>query len=237
MSCKDTRKGFFPLLDGDLSLTERAPLEVHLDQCIKCWAELEKLRRTSAPLRAIWRARLALDSLRGVLDTVSPVAVVKRLRWRSVSGAPSKVLPVAVVVTVVVVLAAFGIQRRTELVTQAPEAAPVRETSPRPASLPLPAPEPARQTETPSLAPSTTPEPAEASVTRSKAELPRVPRDRSRTRPIAKLRGAAPDPGQSAVTTIAPKSPARPGTPWVLGSTKDEEGVLPDTENVRRDRD
>ena len=37
MNCKDARKEFLTLLDGDLGLTERAPLEVHLDECRECF--------------------------------------------------------------------------------------------------------------------------------------------------------------------------------------------------------
>ena len=226
MNCKDTRKAFVALLDGDLALTERAPIEVHLDRCIVCWARLESLRSRPAPLRTMWRVRVALGSLDNLLDVVS------RLRHRAFSRVPSRVVPMAAAVTVMVVAATYGIQRWTEPAT-APEASPVRQTTAPRIPPALTSPEPASQSTLAPVAPLI--EPSEMPVAKSKAEPSRIPRDRPR--PVAKAQVSSPDPVRPPVAASAPTAEARPAPVWVLGNSKDEQNVLPESETVRRERD
>lgn len=226
MNCKDTRKAFVALLDGDLALTERAPIEVHLDRCIACWARLESLRSQPAPLRTVWRIRVALGSLDSLLDAIA------RLRRQMFSRLPSRVVPMAAAVTVMVVAATYGIQRWTEP-AMAPEASPVRHTPASRIPPPLTSPEPASQSTLAPVAPLT--EPAVASVTKPKAEPSRIPRDRPR--PVAKAQVSSPDPVRPPVAAPAPTAEARPAPAWVLGNSKDEQNVLPESETVRRERD
>jgi len=109
-------------------LTERAPLEVHLDECSECWWELERLQRKSALPRAIWRARFALGNL-GLLEAVSLAKTISQVPRRAFSRVPSRVFLVAVTVALMVVLVTYGFQRRSELGAAldhgVPEASPV----------------------------------------------------------------------------------------------------------------
>ena len=222
MNCKETRKAFVALLDGDLALTERAPVEVHLDRCIACWAKFESLRSQPALLRTVWRARIALSSVDGLLDAGS------RFRRQIFHRVPLKIIPLAAVVTIMVVVATYGIQRWTEPAA-APEASPVRH-APAPSRPPLAsteastpgAPAPA------ALMTEATEEPAPKPKAESSTRL-----SRDRARPVAKAQAALP--ARSSVA--APAAGARPGPVWALGNSRDEQNVLPESETVRRDRD
>jgi hypothetical protein len=225
MNCKDARNEFLTLLDGDFGLTERAPLEVHLDECRECWWELERLQRKSALPRAIWRARFALGNL-GLLEGVSLAKTISRLPRRAFSGVPSRVFLVAVTVALMVVLVTYGFQRRSELGTAldhgAPEASPVRQDSPRPASPPAAA--LASQSEAPTISPT----PGATVPVSAPTEIPRA-----RPRLGAGPRAATVDPIRP---TAGAKPPAGPSARWVMGHTRDEQ-IVPETAVVRQDRD
>ena len=226
MNCKDARKEFLALLDGDLGLTERAPLEVHLDECRECWWELERLQRKSALPRAIWRARLALGNL-GLLEAVSLAKTISQAR-RAFSRVPSRVFLVAVTAALMVVLVTYGFQRRSELGTAldhgAPEASPVRQGSARPASQPEAA--LASQGEAPTISPT----PGATVPVSPRTEIARA---RPRQGAIPGLRAAAVDPVRP---TAGAKPPAGPSALWVMGHTRDEQ-IVPETAAVRQDRD
>ena len=225
MNCKDARKEFLPLLGGDLGLTERAPLEVHLDECRDCWWELERLQRKSALPRAIWRARLALGNL-SLLEAVPLAKTMKELPRRAFSRVPSRVFLVAVTVALMVVLVTYGFQRRSELGTAldhgVPEASPVRQDSLRRASQPAAA--LASQSEAPTISPT----PGATVPASSRTEIPRA-----RPRLGAGLRAAAADPARAAAGA---KPPPGPSALWVMGHTRDEQ-IVPETAAVRQDRD
>jgi hypothetical protein len=225
MNCKDARKEFLTLLDGDLGLTERAPLEVHLDECRECWWELERLQRKSALPRAIWRARLALGNL-GLLEAVSLAKTIKELPRQAFSRVPSRVFLVVVTVALMVILATHGLQRRSELGTAldhgAPEASPARRDSLRPAS------QPAAALASHSEAPTISPTPGATVPVSARTGIPRA-----RPRLGAGLRAAASDP---APVTAGAKPPAGPSALWVMGHTRDEQ-IVPETAAVRQDRD
>ena len=226
MNCKDARKEFLTLLDGDLGLTERAPLEVHLDECRECWWELERLQRKSALPRAIWRARLALGNL-GLLEAVSLAKTIKELPRRAFSRVPSRVFLVAVTVALMVVLVTYGFQRRSELRTAldhgAPEASLARQDSPRPAS------QPAAALASHSEAPTISPTPGATVPVSARTEIARA-----RPRLGAGLRAAATDPVRP---TAGAKPPAGPSALWVMGHTRDEQIVPETAAAVRQDRD
>ena len=226
MNCKDTRQAFVALLDGDLALTERAPVEVHLDQCIACWANFERLRTQPAPLRAFWRVRVAMSSVDSLLDAAA------RLRRQAFSRVPARVIPMTAAVTIMVVMATYGIQRWTEPAT-APEASPVRRAPGPPIQPPIASTEPITPSAMAPAAPAA--EPAVAPVTRTKPEPGRTSRDRAH--PVAKAQIASPAPARAAVATPAPTVEAKTGITWVLGNSKDEQTVLPESEPVRRERD
>jgi hypothetical protein len=224
MNCKDARKEFLTLLDGDLGLTERAPLEVHLDECRECWWELETLQRKSALPRAIWRARLALGNL-SLLEAVSLAKTISHgPRW-AFSRVPSRLFLVAVTVAVMVVLVTYGLQRKSELGTAldhgAPEASPVRQDSPRPTTAPV---APLASSEAPSISP----QPDSLEPLRARTEIPRA-----RPHLGAGRRSAAADPVRP---TAGAKPPAGPSALWVMGHTRDEQ-IVPETATVRQDRD
>ena len=225
MNCKDARKEFLSLLGGDLGLTERAPLEVHLDGCRECWWELEKLQRKSALPRAIWRARLALGNL-GLLEAVSLATTISRLPRPAFSPVLSRVFLVAVTVALTVVLVTYGFQRRPELGAAldhgAPEAPPVRQDSP------LPTPAPVAALASQSEAPSISPLPDAAAPVSARTEIPR-PRQGA----ISGLRTAVAAPVRP---TAGAKPPAGPSAVWVMGHTRDEQ-IVPETAAVRQDRD
>jgi len=221
MNCKETRKAFVALLDGDLALTERAPVELHLDRCIACWARFESLRSQPALLRTVWRARIALSSVDGLLDAGS------RFRRQILHRVPVKIFPMAAAVTIMVVVATYGIQRWTEPAA-APEASPVRH-APAPSRPPLSSTEVSTPGAPAPASPMT--EAAEEHAPKPRAEPTRMSRDRAR--PVAKAQAALPT--RSSVS--APAAKAEPGTVWALGNSRDEQNVLPESETVRRDRD
>lgn len=61
MNCQDARELFSLLLDGDIALTERVPVEVHLRSCAACRQELEILRTKEPERPAAARPRLSVD--------------------------------------------------------------------------------------------------------------------------------------------------------------------------------
>jgi hypothetical protein len=225
MNCKDAHKEFLTLLDGDLGLTERAPLEVHLDECRECWSELERLQKKSALPRAIWRARLALGNL-GLLEALTKT--ISRLPRRVFSRVPSGVFLVAATVALMMVLVTYGFQGRSELGTEldhgAPEASPGRKDSPQPTTPPGAA--LASQSEAPSI--SRLPE--AAAPVRARTEIPRA---RPRQGAIPGRRVVAVDPVRP---TAEEKPQAGPSAIWLMGHTRDEQ-IVPETTAVRQDRD
>jgi len=95
MNCQDVHEGFSSLLDGDIGLTERVPLEAHLRKCADCRQELENLQKKKGGARPItWRPRLRRS-------------VIPRI--------PDKLLAVAASVTLVAVLVLVVLERLGQL--------------------------------------------------------------------------------------------------------------------------
>ena len=88
MTCQDARELFPALVDGDIGLTERVPLESHLSECGDCLNALEVLRTSEHPRPPAWWPRpefgfvnRAYEATR-TLAIISPVARLDRFRKR-----------------------------------------------------------------------------------------------------------------------------------------------------------
>ena len=222
VNCHDAQRSFVALLDGQLALTERAPVEIHLRQCDRCQDELERLRRRSALLRALWRARLALGAT--LQDPSLPRLLA--LAREFLSRCPPRVLPVAAAVTLLVVLVTYGFQRQAELATT-PAERPASPSSVVEASSPVPSPEPIAESG-PAILPAppilTSPSPA--------LQSERITTTRPQAKAMARLHDARPRVAADAVAALA----RRPSAVWIIGRTKDEQ-IAQESEPVRRDRD
>jgi len=172
MNCPEAREGFSALLDGDIGLTERIPLEAHLRRCEDCRQELGNLQKKEGSAR--------------------PTTWPPRLRPSMVPRLPARVLAAAASVTLLVVLVLVTRERRAEVETAfrhvAPSAPSTRDSSPQSAPLLAASTEPAARSETPSgpppaallpaqSAPSTPPVPETAQL--PPAVVRDVPADRS----------------------------------------------------------
>src|SRR5262245_42731856 len=96
MNCQEARESLSTLLDGALSLTERVPLEVHVNACDACQRQLAHLqelrdleqrsRPTPRPLH--WRPTLAPGFVEKALGAMRAEEVTARLRrlvhWRPI---------------------------------------------------------------------------------------------------------------------------------------------------------
>jgi hypothetical protein len=146
MNCQEAHEGFSALLDGDIGLTERVPLEAHLRKCSECRQELEGLQQKKGTARPIsWRPRLR----RSVIPRIS-----------------AKVLAVAASVTLVAVLVLVVLERRAELELAfrhwVPSVPSTRDRPPQPAPPLVASTEPTPRSETPSGPPPAAPLPAQS---------------------------------------------------------------------------
>ena len=137
MNCQDARKDLAALVDGDIGLTERVPLEAHVRKCAECRQELENLQKTKGSAPPIsWRPRLSIPAIPRI---------------------PAKLLGGAASVMLVAVLVLVVLERRPELELAfhrwGPSVDSTRDSPLRPAP-PLVAPtEPATRSETASEPP------------------------------------------------------------------------------------
>ncbi len=132
MNCPEAREGFSALLDGDIGLTERIPLEAHLRTCEECRQELENLQKKKGPAR--------------------PTAWRHRLHPSMVPRFPARVLAAAASVTLLVVLVLVTRERSAEVEMAfhplAPSAPFTRDSLPQSAPLLATSTEPAARSET-----------------------------------------------------------------------------------------
>ncbi len=201
MNCRDARECFSALLDGDLGLTEQAPLELHLSQCAACRQELESLQRKRSPRSVSWLPR------RGAALRIPP-----------------KLLAAATTLVLVAVLAVFVFQRSGEL-----ELAFRHWAFPNPSvespPLPLPTPplvastEPAIRSETPAGAPPTTPVPTPSAPSPA-ARTPEASKPGRPAQQVPKAKSGAkqeaPSAGAAAIPT-ASLAGGKPGAMDVVG--------------------
>jgi Putative zinc-finger len=146
MNCQDAHDCFSALLDGDIGLTERVPLEAHLRKCAECRQGLEDLQQKEGSPRPIsWRLRLRRS-------------VIPRI--------PAKLLAVAASVMLVAVLVLVVLERRAELELAfrnwVPSVPSTRDSPPQPARPLVASTEPATRSETSSGPPSAAPLPAQS---------------------------------------------------------------------------
>jgi len=220
VNCHDAYRSFFALLDGQLALTERAPVEIHLRQCDRCQAELERLRRRPRLLRAAWRARRALGAALQDLSLPRLVAPTREF----LSRRPPRVFPVAAAVTLLVVLVMYAFQRQAELAPTPAERPP----APSPmVEAPVPMPEPIAK-RAPSILP-LAPDPTSSSPGHG---VERITSSSPQAKPMARLHDARPRVSRDAVVATA----RQPSAAWIIGRTQDEQ-IASEPEPVRRDRD
>lgn len=117
MNCQDARESLSTLLDGDIGLTERVPLELHVNMCGECrqrLVELQRLReipRRPPPRPVHWRPLLAAGMVGRALEAFRPEDVVTRVRRFVAARIPSRHLAVAAAVPLALTLAIFLFER------------------------------------------------------------------------------------------------------------------------------
>ena len=119
MNCQEARESLSMLLDGDLGLTERVPLELHVNACEGCQRRLAHLRELRefeqrarpAPRPVHWRPILAPGFVEKALGAMRAEDVTTRLRRLVAEKVPSRQLAVAAAVPLLVVLAVFIFER------------------------------------------------------------------------------------------------------------------------------
>ena len=120
MNCQDARESLSTLLDGDIGLTERVPLELHVNTCVECGqklADLQALRLVAdrpAP-RPVhhwhWPPVLAADAVGRALGLMRPDDVATRMRRLVIDRFPPRHLAIAAVVPLMAILAIFVFER------------------------------------------------------------------------------------------------------------------------------
>src|SRR5215468_7521288 len=161
MNCQEARESFSMLLDGELGLTERVPLELHVNACEGCQRRLEHLRELReleqrarpAPRPVHWRPILAPGFVVKALGAIRAEDVTTRLRRLVAEKVPSRQLAVAVAVPLLVMLAVFifergftvgwGMRQRpvavpAETRSEAPVVPPVASIAPAPPTIATP---------------------------------------------------------------------------------------------------
>jgi peptidoglycan-associated lipoprotein len=161
MNCQEARESLSMLLDGGLGLTERVPLELHVNACEGCQGRLAHLRELReleqragpAPRPVHWRPILAPGFVEKALGAIRAEDVTTRLRRLVAEKVPSRQLAVAAAVPLLVILAVFifergftvgsGMRQRpapapTETRREAPVVPPVASIAPTPPTIVTP---------------------------------------------------------------------------------------------------
>jgi len=148
MNCQEARESLFMLLDGALGLTERVPLELHVNACDACQRQLAHLqelkeleqRARPAPRPVQWRPILAPGFVEKALGVMRAEDVTTRLRRLVAERIPSRQLAVAAAVPILVMLAVFIFERGFSVgsaMRQRPAVAPSQTTSDLPVVPPV----------------------------------------------------------------------------------------------------
>jgi peptidoglycan-associated lipoprotein len=174
MNCQEARESFSVLLEGNLGLTDRVPLELHVNTCEGCQRQLAHLqelkeleqRARAAPRPIHWQPILAPGLVKKALGVMRVEDVTTRLSRLVAEKVRSRQLAVAAAVPLVVMLAVFVFDRGFTVgsgTRQRPVAAPAetrREASvgaPVASVAPSPLRSQARASATPSAASSRSP--------------------------------------------------------------------------------
>jgi len=191
MNCQEARESLSMLLDGELGLTERVPLELHVNACEGCQRRLEYLRglreleqrARPAPRPVHWRPILAPGFVEKALGAIRAEDVTTRLRRLVAEKVPSRQLAVAAAVPLLVMLAVFIFERGFTVgwgMRQRPVAAPAETRSEAPVVPPVASMVPAPPTIATPVVP-TRVAPPPAVVTQPAAAKPTPPADQPRS--------------------------------------------------------
>ncbi len=115
MTCHDARERLSDLLDGALNPGERPLLERHLEGCMDCRRELERLRATVSLLQRVEPARAPLDFVDRVMATTHTVPWYRRLAAWIFLPLSIKLPAQAAAMALIAVLAVFLLQRQPDL--------------------------------------------------------------------------------------------------------------------------
>ncbi len=204
MNCQEARESLSMLLDGDLGLTERVPLELHVNACDGCQrrlAHLEELRELEqrarpAPRPVHWRPILAPGFVAKALGAIRTEDVTTRLRRLVAEKVPSRQLAVAAAVPLLVMLAVFLFERGFTMgsgMRQRPAAAPAETRSEAPVVPPVASIAPTPPTIVTPVVP-TRVAPPPAVVTQPVPAKPTPPADKSRSAEAKVTAARAPEP-------------------------------------------
>src|SRR5215470_16973978 len=191
MNCSEARESFSMLLDGELGLTERVPLELHVNACEGCQRRLEYLRELReleqrarpAPRPVHWRPILAPGFVEKALGAIRAEDVTTRLRRVVAEKVPSRQLAVAAAVPLFVMLAIFIFERGFTVgwgMRQRPVAVPAESRSEAPVVPPVASIAPAPPTIATPVVP-TRVAPPPSVVTQPAAAKPPPPADEPRS--------------------------------------------------------
>src|SRR5262245_60589212 len=119
MNCQEARESLSMLLDGDIGLTERVPLELHVNSCEGCQrrlAHLQELRELAqrprpAPKPIHWRSILAPGFVEKALGVMRAEDVTTRFRRLVAEKIPFRQLAVVAAIPLLVMLAVFVFER------------------------------------------------------------------------------------------------------------------------------
>src|SRR5499433_2266294 len=184
MNCQEARESCSMLLDGELGLTERVPLELHVNACEGCQRRLEYLRglreleqrARPAPRPVHWRPILAPGFVEKALGAIRAEDVTTRLRRLVAEKVPSRQLAVAAAVPLLVMLAVFIFERGFTVgwgMRQRPVAAPSQAMSDLPIVPPVASATPSSPTVVKPIVPAPVPPPPSV-ATRPAAPPPAV---------------------------------------------------------------
>jgi peptidoglycan-associated lipoprotein len=215
MNCEEARESLSMLLDGELGLTERVPLELHVNACEGCQrslAHLQELRELEQPARPAprpvhWRPILAPGFVEKALGAIRAEDVTTRLRRLVAEKVPSRQLAVAAAVPLLVILAVFifgrgftvgsGMRQRpvaapAETRSEAPVVRPVASIAPAPPTIATPV-VPTRVAPPPAVVTQPVPAKPPAVVTQPAAAKPTPPADQPRSAETKVAAAGAPE--------------------------------------------
>jgi len=246
MNCQEARESLSTLLDGDIGLTERVPLELHVSACADCrekLADLQAVRLVAdepAP-RPVhhwhWPPVLAADTVGRALGFMRRDDVVTHIRRLVFDRFPPRHLAIAAAVPLVAILAIFVFERGFKVGTAMRQrtASPLASVTLGPASPPAPrsgfvesaspVPPPAAAPQGLPPRPMATPRATPPPVSASKPEQPKSEQKKvaevkiAETKP-AEIRAAEMKNVTRSVSTDAEPKPARPAVPAAVAPVK-----------------
>ena len=120
MNCQDARESLSTLLDGDIGLTDRVPIELHVNACAECQktlADLQALRLlpdkpAARPVHQWhWPPVFAADAVGRAFGFMRQDDVVTRMRRLLIGRIPPRHLAIAAAVPLAAIVAIFVFER------------------------------------------------------------------------------------------------------------------------------